>query len=97
MTYTCIGKRKGEHGAPFQCTSTSDTPSNLARPEWGFLCVECSSTRYGRAPLQVETLDADKPNSLEFEPCELLHGRATAQVDETEQDELDHLEELDLG
>ena len=96
MTYTCIGKRKDEHGKVFQCARASDAPSNLARPDWGFLCDLCSSTRYGRAPLQVEILDADKPNSLEFEPCELLHGRGTTRIDETEQDELDHLEELDL-
>ena len=96
MIYTCIGQRKGEHGRLVPCEGVANIPSVLDHPEWGYLCQECSSTRYGRAPLHVETLDADKPNSLEFEPCELLHGRATAHMDETEQDEMDHLTELDL-
>ena len=96
MIYTCIGKRKGEHGHPFQCTNTSPTPSNPDRPEWGFLCVQCSSTRYGRAPLQVDLPDEDKPNAREFEPCELPQGRVTSRVEETEAEELDALQELDL-
>jgi hypothetical protein len=95
MIYTCIGKRKGEHGKPFQCTATSETPSNPNRADWGFLCFECSSTRYGRSPLHVEAPDGDTPNEYEPEPVELLHGRFE-RVEESEAEEMDHLIELDL-
>ena len=95
--FTCIGKRKGDHGKPFQCTNTSEAPSVADRPEWGFLCLECSSTRYGRAPLQVEAPDLDKPNHMETEPSELYHGRVNLRVDESEAEEMDHLNELDLS
>ena len=95
MRYICVGKRKDAHGKLFQCTNTSDAPSNPNRPEWGFLCVECSSTRYGRSPLQIDKPDRDNPNEYEPEPVELLHGRYEM-VEESEAQELDHLEILDL-
>jgi hypothetical protein len=95
--FICIGKRKGEHGAIVKCTNQSEVPSRAARPDWGFLCQDCLDTRYGRAPLHVDAVDFDKPNHLELDPSELYHGRVNLRVDESEQEELDNLNELDLS
>ena len=99
--YNCIGKRKGEHGSIFQCTNTSDTPSNPSRPEWGFLCPTCSGIQYGRPAIQLDLPDVDHPNAREFEPYEMHHsGRAGLKsaddFEQTEQEELDALNELEI-
>src|SRR5580692_10096870 len=51
MTYRCIGQRKiNNHRTDrtelVRCTVESETPNNPNRPEWGFLCLQCS----GEAP-----------------------------------------------
>jgi hypothetical protein len=39
MIYRCIGKNsEGE-----QCPHGSETPTNPAHPEWGFLCQRCAN------------------------------------------------------
>src|SRR5271154_7046079 len=48
MTYICIGHRKisnrrNERSQLVRCTNESETPSILGRPEFGYLCEECSS------------------------------------------------------
>jgi hypothetical protein len=91
--FTCIGKRKDHRGRPESCTATSETPTNPARPEWGYLCPTCLGTQYGRPQISLDLLDLDKPNAVEFEPCEL----SSRGHDETEQDEIDNLRELDLS
>ena len=100
MIYTCIGKRKDSHGRPFQCTNTSETPSNPARPDFGYLCSECLGTQYGRPVVQIETVDMDKPNAREFEPCEMHFGSRSGvksdEFEQSEQEQIDALEELDI-
>jgi len=98
MTYTCIGKHRDNHGHMVECTNTSETPTNPARPEWGYLCSDCANARpNGRPSFLPEQIDLDKPNAREFEPCELPQGHITTRIDETEAEEMDKLEELDLG
>lgn len=94
--FICIGRRKDNHGRIIYCTKTSETPSNSARPEWGWLCEECSGARYGRAPLELSLPDIDKPNALEMDPSELYHGRVNLRVDESEAEEMDKLTELEI-
>ena len=94
MTYTCIGKRKGRHGEVFQCTNTSDRPSNSQHPEWGYLCPQCLGTQYGHATLHVDVADIDKPNDVELDPCE---QQVPSPFEQSEQEEIDHLQELDLS
>jgi len=91
--FACIGKRKGQHGRPEACTNTSETPSNPARPDWGYLCPPCLGTQYGRPSYHVDLPDLDKPNSDDdFEPGEVEYfGRG-----ENEQEEIERLEEVDL-
>lgn len=95
MTYTCIGKRKGERGKLVACTNTSETPSNSARAEWGYLCLDCLHTQYGRASLHVETVDLDKPNPPELEAYELAPG-SNNRLEESEAEELADLRDLEL-
>ena len=49
LTYQCIGQHKmrahaGEKAKLVRCENSSDTPTRADRPEWGYLCGECSST-----------------------------------------------------
>lgn len=63
--YQCIGQSR-ETG---RCRNTSPTPSNHARPDWGFLCQQCANakpTTKGRDSHGFSILerDDDKPNTL---------------------------------
>lgn len=95
--FTCIGKRKDHRGRPEPCTNTSETPSNLARPEWGYVCPTCLGTQYGRPQMHLDLIDLDPPNNPEFEPCEMSYRGRGAGRDETEQGEIDNLRESDLS
>jgi hypothetical protein len=94
--FTCIGKRKGEHGSIVKCTNQSETPTRADRPDWGYLCSECLGTRYGRAPLHVEIPDMEKPNAPELEAYELEGVRSGRFEQESEAEELADLRELEL-
>jgi hypothetical protein len=59
VSYTCIGKRRGEHGTIVECANVSEAPSRPDRPEWGYLCPQCLGTQYGRQPLRVDSSDDD--------------------------------------
>lgn len=50
LTYQCIGQHRvrqhaSEKGKLVRCENSSDTPSREDKPEWGFLCAECSSSQ----------------------------------------------------
>ena len=69
LMFPCIGKRKvqahkdGGHET-VQCTNQSELPSNPARPEWGYLCPECSAASIvgGRAHMAMEELESIPQN-----------------------------------
>ena len=90
--YRCIGKSKGPEGL-VQCAHTSAHPSNLLKPEWGYLCPSCSGAppnRSNRPQYKVDIEDTDKPN---YEESGIDFYE---QPDATEQELLDSLTELDL-
>lgn len=97
MTYTCIGKRRGQHGEILPCTNTSEKPTNAERPDWGFLCTQCSGSPVSRKPLTLDLPDMDNPDMAEFaadlDYYPLDDPRNQSDI---EQDELDNLQELDL-
>lgn len=46
--FRCIGQKRvrrhtADLGELVRCTNESETPTNPARPEWGWLCPSCSS------------------------------------------------------
>jgi hypothetical protein len=48
MTYRCIGHQQvrehaGQPSKLVQCTNESETPTNIDKPSWGFLCPQCSN------------------------------------------------------
>lgn len=93
--YQCIGKRLGPHGEVKQCTATSETPTNPAKPQWGWLCSECANAPTKLPQLTLEIPDIDKPNRWEetenAEELEYYHG-----VDQTESEALGELEEIEI-
>lgn len=93
--FTCIGKRRGEHGTVTECGNSSPTPSRADRPEWGYLCPQCLGTQYGRQPLRLDLPDLDKPNAPELEAFEMEPG-SYSQIEESEAEELADLRELEL-
>jgi hypothetical protein len=58
MSFQCIGQKRvrrhsADKGELVRCTNTSETPTNAAKPEWGWLCAECSSMpAIGARPLE---------------------------------------------
>jgi hypothetical protein len=95
MRYTCIGKRRGDHGSVVACANVSETPSRPERPEWGYLCPQCLGTQYGRQPLRLDLPDLDKPNAPELEAFEMEPG-SYSQIEESEAEELAGLHDLEL-
>lgn len=65
----CIGKsRNNNSGVLTQCSNSGEA-TNPARPEWGFLCGQCSGAapnRLSRPTYQVEHIDLDKPEGQEL-------------------------------
>ncbi len=105
MSIRCIGKSKDQHGTVSQCSHTSETPTNPARPEWGFLCPDCANAapnRNSRPQYHVELPDVDKPNyedagsDLYGPRGDTYAGPVSVSLDELEKAEMDQLRELDL-
>jgi hypothetical protein len=95
MTYTCIGKRKGERGTVISCTNTSETPSIADKPQFGWLCPLCLGTQYGRPTPALDLPDNDHPNAPELEAYETEPG-SKGWTQETEAEELADLRDLEL-
>lgn len=94
--FTCIGKQKGERGSIVSCTNVSEVPSNPDRPDWGWLCPQCLGTQYGRAAFHADVIDTDPPNSDEME-LDAYEGRIQyGPLAQSEQEEIDNLQELDI-
>ena len=92
MRYTCIGKRRGEHGAVVDCANVSESPTKPDRPEWGYLCPQCLGTQYGRQPLRLDLPDMDKPNQLEREHYGVpIFAQGRDHVERIEREELEDL------
>jgi hypothetical protein len=96
IKYTCIGRSRIHSNEIVQCQAVSETPTNPAHPEWGFLCHDCAnerSARNTRPQLQVDLPDTDKPN-FETDVIESYPFRASQE--EMDLEDFDRLEELDL-
>lgn len=101
MSIRCIGKSKDQHGNVSQCSHTSETPTNPARPEWGFLCPDCANAapnRNSRPQYHVEEIDLDKPNTDDdiWATSGSIMDYGDASLDEVEKAEMDRLSELNL-
>lgn len=73
MSYTCIGQRKvsnrrNERSQLVRCVNTSETPNFAERPDWGFLCPECSGQppHARREYEEPENLGAAQADPAEF-------------------------------
>jgi len=97
MFYTCIGKRRGQHGNIAGCINTSENPSVPARPEWGYLCTECSKSPAHVRELVLDLPDFDKVDEGNFGDDLNFYALEDSRTQESiEQEELDALEEMEL-
>ena len=95
MTLQCIGKSKDSHGKMTQCGHTSDTPNDSRWPTT-FLCPSCSGAapnRLSRPQYTVDVEDTDMPN---FDEDHEAYEEAEQILEQSVQEELDNLIELDL-
>lgn len=95
MTLQCIGKSKDSHGVVTQCGHTSDTPYDSRWPDV-YLCQSCANAapnRLSRPQYKVDVEDTDPPN---FDPDGEAWEAAEQVMEQSAQEELDQLQELDL-
>jgi hypothetical protein len=95
VTLQCIGKSRDSHGVVTQCGHTSDTPNDSRWPDI-FLCQSCSGAapnRLSRPQYKVEVEDVDPPN---FDDYREAYEEAEQVIEQSVQEELDTLQELDL-
>lgn len=88
--YKCIGQHRDKlSGKLIRCTHESETPTNAARPEWGWLCETCAATPRLRNSPVAEEVDV---GCMQCDPAEFKDSIAfgfTLGVYKTEGDEDD--------